>query len=216
MKSKFNHSDEILNHFKLIIYNWNINKANKYYNNDMFCNNYCIDWDDKYGCLKQKSKCPFEHSQKMNLSNLIFGNSKQKPDYKMCQCLCLYLMYTKIYNDKNSQLFQYYGYLLYLTGISMQDYLKSEKYLLKSLNIDNNNGNAHNNYALLLNEKLNNYDKAEYHYKQSLKIDPIQFSPTLRTRQTISLVFRSFCPFYTTLSWSNSTAAGFSLSLKEP
>ena len=172
MKKEFGYHDEILNQFKLIIYNWDINKVIKYYQNDSFCCDYCIDKSNKYGCLKEENECLFEHSQTINLYNLIFGNSQHKPHYKMATLLCLYLMYKRIYNDKNSQLFQRYGELLRRTGTTMQDYLKSEKFYLKSINIDNDNGYAHNNYALLLNNKLNNFDKAEYHYKKAVDIDP--------------------------------------------
>ena len=64
-----------------------------------------------------------------------------------------------------------YGWILYKTGTRMQDYLKSQQYYVKSLSIDNTNGSAHNNYAVLLNDKLNNFDKAEYHFKKALAID---------------------------------------------
>ena len=160
MKAEYGYNDEILNQFKLMIYNWNINNAIKYYNNDSFCHDYCIDYNFKYGCKKQDNQCPFKHSQTFNLYDLVFGHSKQQ-HYKRAKLLCLYLMNKKIYNDNNSKLFMYYGELLYRTGTKVQDYLKSEQYFLKSLRIDNNNGYAHNNF-----------DKAEYHHKKAVETDP--------------------------------------------
>ena len=65
-----------------------------------------------------------------------------------------------------------YGRILKHAGKSRQDYLKSDRYFLKSLAIDNNYDHAHGNYAKLLANKLRNYDKAEYHYNQSLTINP--------------------------------------------
>ena len=81
-------------------------------------------------------------------------------------------MYKNVYNDNNPQLFNKYAWILYQTGKSEQDYKKSETYYLKSLSIDNNYHPAHNDYAILLENKLNNYDKAEYHYKKSLTVNP--------------------------------------------
>ena len=172
MKQEYGYNDEILNQFKLIIYNWNINDVIEYYENDSFCCDYCIGKNHfEYGCKKRKNQCPFEHTETMNLNNLIFGNSKQQ-DYKTAKLLCLYLMNKEVYNHNNSQLFVYYGDLLRQTGTIMQDHLKSQQYYVRSLSIDNNNGYAHNNYAWLLNHKLNNFDKAEYHYKKAVEIDP--------------------------------------------
>ena len=172
MKEEYGYIDEKLNQFKLMIYNWNINDVVEYYNDDSFCYDYCIGLNDgRYGCKKRKNQCPFEHSQTLNLMNLIHGNSEQQ-DYKIAKLLCLYLMKKQIHNDNNSMLFLYYGDLLDATGTKIQDILKSEKYYVKSLSIDNDNGSAHNNYAGLLNNKLNNFDKAEYHLEKALEIDP--------------------------------------------
>ena len=102
MKQEYGYNDEILNQFKLIIYDWNINNVKKYYNSDSFCLDYCIDNNYKYGCTKQDNQCPFEHSQTFNLENLVFGNSQHvEQDYKRAKILCLYLMNKKIYNHKN-------------------------------------------------------------------------------------------------------------------
>ena len=198
MESIHNQKDKSLNQFKLMIYNWNIDDAIKYYNNDSFCYDYCIDEDYKYGCRKQENKCPFEHSKTMTLYNLIHRNSNTQQDYKMAKLLCLYLMNKKIYNENNSQLFMYYGDLLRKTGTTRPDYLKCEKYFVTSLNIDNNNGYAHNNYAILLELKLNSFNKAEYHFKKALEIDPnnavrnYNFALFLKNRQkkyTESLIY---------------------------
>ena len=81
-------------------------------------------------------------------------------------------MYKKAYNEKNAALFRWYATVLMKSGTSEQDYLQSEKFFLKSLSIDDNFDNAHNDYASLLSDNFYNYDKAEYHYNQSLTINP--------------------------------------------
>ena len=161
----FHYSDEIMNLFKLKLYKWNVNDAKKYYKNDKFCNDYCIDKDwNQYGCSKKK--CPFQHS--INLYDLF----NVERDYKQVKLLCLYLMYKKVYDQKNPALFNWYAWALMKSGTSKQDYFQSEKYFLKSLNIDHNYENAHSGYAYLLAYKFDNYEKAEYHYNKSLTIDP--------------------------------------------
>lgn len=83
-------------------------------------------------------------------------------------------MYKQIYNDKNAKLFNKYAWFLYKMGQSRQDYLKSEKYFLKSLSIDSSDDSTHNNYPRLLETKLYNYKKAEFYYYESLRINPHQ------------------------------------------
>ena len=174
LNQEFGYQDEKLNQFKLMIYDWNINNVIEYYENDSFCVDFCIGLNDKHGCRKPTILCPFEHSLRFNLAFLIFGNQGvvTLQNYKMGRILCLYLMNKKVYNDNNAQLFMYYGELLHQTGTRMQDYIKSQQYFLKSLNIDNNNDTSHYKYAALLDEKLHNVVKAEYHYRKSLEIDP--------------------------------------------
>ena len=194
MTKEFEYKDEKLNQFKLMIYNWNIDDAIKYYKNDSFCHDYCIDKNYEYGCDKQANQCPFEHSQTMDLYNLIVGSynkveKQQQHNCRTARLLCLYLMYKKAYNDKNSMLFMYYGNVMYTIGTTKQDYLKSETSYLRSLKIDNNNGNTHRNYATLLELRLYNFDKAEYHYEKALQLfDPdgtrcYNFAMFLKVRQ---------------------------------
>ena len=170
MKQETGFKDEIMNFFKLKLSNWNINDAIKYYKYDKFCLDYCIAQNYQYGC--RKNHCQYQHS--ISLEDLVFGSSQQKRDleYKKAEFLCLYFMHKKMYNDNNPALFNAYALILYMTGKSRQDYLKSEKYFLKSLTIDNTYHSAHNSYGVLLEEKLENYDKAEYHYNQALIINP--------------------------------------------
>ena len=167
MRQEMGFEDEKMNLFKLKLYNWNVNDATKYYQNDIFCHKYCICKNYKYGCANKQ--CRYQHS--ISTRDLVFGDAQQR-NYKHGELLCLYLMYKKVYNDSNPELFNAYGWILYITGKSQQDFLKSEKYYLKALAIDNNYYAAHNNYASLLLNKLQNYDKAQYHFIQSLKIEP--------------------------------------------
>ena len=179
---KLGFTDEIMNFFKLKLSGWNLNDAIKYYKNDKFCLDYCIRQKYKYGC--KKKQCSDKHS--INLISLIYSSLK-KPDFKKAELLCLYLMYKRKYNNKNAALFDYYAWILMKTSKSQQDFLKSEKYYLKSLSIDNNCSSAHNNYAILLKNKLKNYDKAEYHYNQSLLINPNE--PTKHANFALFLVY---------------------------
>ena len=171
MKDVLGYDDDTLNTFKLMIYDWDVDKAIKYYNTDSFCHGYCIHNNYNHGYAKQQNQCQFEHSRTINLKKLLYGNSQQK-DYKKAKLLCLYLMYTKIHNDNNSQLFLYYATFLKRTGTEMQDYLQSEKYYLKSLSIDNNNDNAHASYGRLLKDHLNDLEKAQWHFERSIAIYP--------------------------------------------
>ena len=144
MKDK-QYNDKILNQFKCIIYNWEIDKVLKYYENDQFCWDYCIGGQNintNYGCNKQEKQCPFKHLQNINLNNIFH---ETQPNYEFAKVLCLYLMYKQIYNDRNALLFMYYGTILKRTGTTAEDYMKSEKYYLKALSIDNNYGGSSRN-----------------------------------------------------------------------
>ena len=169
MKNDMGFTDESLNLFKLMIYKWDMNQARKYYEKDKFCNDYCIFQNKKDGCVNNEYQCPFDHST--NLIDLIFGGQKKR-DYDKAKLLCLYLMSKKVYNNHNAQLFNCFAYLLHKTGNSKVEYLKSEKYYLRALKIDDKYGHAHHNYALLLQHKLRKYDLAEHHFQQSLDISP--------------------------------------------
>ena len=168
VKNDLGHKDSKMNQFKLMIYKWDLNETTIYYDNDLFCNKYCIAKNYNYGCpnKSKNEQCPFgQHS--INLRDLIW---KEK-NYKMAQLLCLYLMYKNQSNDKNAQLYHCYGEILLRTANTRVDYLKSEKYFLQALSIDNNIASVHNNYALMLQGNLKQYDKAEYHHKQALEIN---------------------------------------------
>lgn len=154
--------DSILAHFKMIIYDWNKNTAQKYYRNDQFCMKYCIGRDQ---LCDRGNRCKYKHSR--TIRDFIM-----KKDLKMAAILCLYLMYKQKNNYKFAQLYNHYGNVLKLSGALMDDYERAAKYYLRALAIDKQYGAAHNNYAVLLEYKLSNYDQAEYHYRQALKCNP--------------------------------------------
>ena len=169
MKKKHGFKDKTMNFFKLQLYDWNVNDAIKYYKQDKFCLDYGVSKNDhKYGCNKWLL-CSYEHS--INLQDLVYGDSQTQRDYKHGELLCLYLMYKNVYNGNNAELFGKYAAILLKTGKSQQDYIKSEMYFLKALAIDINNGYTHNNYGVLLQYRLHNNTKAEYHYKQALQFN---------------------------------------------
>lgn len=82
LENEYGIQDKILNQFKCIIYNWNVDKVLKYYDSDQFCLDYCIDDNEKYGCKKPEKQCPFKHSQSINLHNLIWG---EQPNYEFAK-----------------------------------------------------------------------------------------------------------------------------------
>ena len=43
LKNEFGYKDEIMNQFKLMIYEWNLTTAIIYYKQDSFCNDFCIE-----------------------------------------------------------------------------------------------------------------------------------------------------------------------------
>ena len=163
-------TNELLNQFKLIIYEWNIDNVLKYYKNDNFCKLYCINHNHKpYGCYQTQNMCDLLHSHSLhNLSGQIRKSAQNKVLY---QVLCLYLFSTKNY-DTNPMLYRYYGLFIYKTGKEMRDYLKCEKYFLHGLSLDSQCAPMHFTYAKLLDSKLGNKEKAEKHFKLAIYIDP--------------------------------------------
>ena len=148
MENIHNHKDKNLDPCKLIIYNWKINNVRKYCTTDLFCVDYCIDEiTSTYEWKKQDNQCAFELSQKVNLSNLIYGNSKQQ-DYKMAKILCLYFVNKKICNDINSRLFIWWMDIVSSRNNNAR--FRNLNYIFVS--IDNNNGYPRKNYALLNNK----------------------------------------------------------------
>ena len=181
---KLGYKDEILNKFKLVIYNGNLNDVLQYYKYDRFCNLYCVgQYNTKYGCKnvngekEKKMKCDNgDHSY--ILKHLIQGNESQR-NRKLGRLLCLYLMYKGQTQDNckhlrdNAALYHYYANLLRKLGKHSNDYDKCEQFYLKALNIDVEYGAVHHNYAALLNFELKEYDSAELHYKLGLDYHPL-------------------------------------------
>ena len=167
---KMGYNDHLMNKFKLILYNGNVNDAIKFYKSDRFCHLYCIDGTSaKYGCninQKDEKNCELDHS--FDLRDLIFNQF----NYSFAKILCLYLIYLNKFNN-NSKLFSNYATVLFHDDQKDNSVvLQSEKNYLKAIELDDKNHIAHCNYALLLETKLNKNDKAEYHYKKSLDLNP--------------------------------------------
>ena len=156
-------NDDILNQFKLLIYDWDVGKAIKYYENDEFCVDYCFS-----RCGKRQNTCKAKHS--LLAGRFVLGNQNEK-NLGKGKMLSLYAMYKKIHVDKTN-IYNFYCTAVRHTENSLESYLKAEKFMLKALSINPNNGALHNNYALLLRNELKNFDKAEKHYKIALQINP--------------------------------------------
>ena len=163
--------------FKLMIYDWDVDKTIKYYEKDAFCIGYCIGMhSDEYGCPKFKyekdCKSQFEHS--MTLHDLIIGHKYlDTRDYPKARLLCLYFMSLNKYNKSNAALFFYYATLLRYASTDKKDFLLCQKYYLKMNDIDNdfNNGLGHWYYGQLLENTLLKYKKSFDEYKQAIKLD---------------------------------------------
>ena len=167
MKLK-NNNDEIKNQFKLMIYDWDLEKAMKYYKRDLFCHYYCLST-----CRREESKCSFEHL--FELSDII----TIQEDENMGKILCLYLMYITLTNasmgsDVIAQIYSTYARLLdhFNNDRSIGIDLKCQKYFLKSLVMDEDNDGCHYDYAFFLQETLNDWNKALYHYQRAVELDP--------------------------------------------
>ena len=154
--------DKQINFFKLSIYKWEVNDAIKFYKNDKFCWDYCI----SKKCNNQQS-CPYKHEDKMWLLNLIEKKNNRLSDYKYIEILCQYLLSFKKY-ENNSMVYRYYARLHY----HMNNYDKSEKLSLKSIEIDANNCHAHNDYAILLENKRKDFKQAKIYYQKAIDLKP--------------------------------------------
>ena len=98
LENIYGFKDKILNQFKCITYHLNIDNVVKYYENDQFCIDYCIgDDEDKYGC--NTNDCPFQHSQRINSTNLIWENKQiiNLSKYYVSQQSCLLGFFKKIW-----------------------------------------------------------------------------------------------------------------------
>ena len=73
--------DNVLNRWKLMIYNGSINLACKYYRYDEWCHQYCI-----FGICKHENKCKGSH--RYNLTHLI-----EHKKFEEAKLLCQYLLH---------------------------------------------------------------------------------------------------------------------------
>ena len=149
------YKDEILNKLKLEMYDWNLDNAVTYYQQDNFCHLYYVGGNGdrgnaKYGCL-QKSGCQLKHNGR--LRELIdINNPKYNP--QLGEFLCMYLIYTnKRLRLKNPLLYYHYGRLLCQTGSTIEDSTKSLRYLSKAKNIDYNFYHD-SDYTKILQDKI--------------------------------------------------------------
>ena len=171
------YNNEVMNQFKLMIYDWDVSKVVEFYDKDQFCNEYCINRYYKYGCPKSYFECQSAHS--VDLVEIYFGSDSKQRDLDRYKLLCIYFMFNKLHSNskekslsnKNPQLFAHYATLLG-DGETMQDHLKAEKFFRRALSIDASLAGIHTNYAKLLSTKLNDSKKAQYHYEQAVKYGP--------------------------------------------
>ena len=91
---------------------------------------------------------------------------------QFAKILAFYLLYTKKYNNCYKLYFQIAALLQQENTI--ESIKQSEKYFIKSLSLNDQSATVHLNYAIFLEMKsaVYNCDKAIYHYKKALSIEP--------------------------------------------
>ena len=173
---KRGYEDKTLNLFKMILYNWNLGSVFKFYYDDEFCHYYCINQTSKHGCSRKP--CNLLHLKSVqdyiDLDNVTLGDTTNiSKEHRATRIICLYLLYLGQYT-KNPYLLTNYATSLMDIGTDKNEWMLSSKCFQRALELMDGNGdeNTHHNYATLLDEKLQDFENAEKHYKISLDANP--------------------------------------------
>ena len=180
MNSVHHLADRTLNALKLIIYDWDINKAVKYYKQDDFCIDYFLD-----EC--KNDICPFNLNHKYHFYKQWNNQSR----FEFLETMCQYLLYTNK-RPKCANLYCFYGHITrFLFEVSNSDEFlqkKCEEYYLKAISLNPKCCDAHSGYGMLL-QFVDNLEKSYYHLEMSCSIE---------TDPNISI----FCQNYGGVLWS--------------
>ena len=108
---------------------------------------------------------------KHKLRDLIDDDSSQNHD--LARQICEYLLSCEQHKDKCAKyVHSLYAKLVEKVGHTITDWKLAEKHYLKAIELNPNDSSLYNNYAVLLDDKLNNTDKAIIYYKKSLDLSP--------------------------------------------
>ena len=159
MKMVHHLTDETLNTIKLIIYDWNINSAVKYYKTDNFCIDYFLN-----EC--KENECPLKLQHKYHFYNIWNNRNLTQNEFKLVKTLLEYILYTNK-RPNSSNLYCCYGYVLResIKTRSRKQELMSERYFVKAISLNEENYDAHCGYGIL----LSNQSFCVYDFTKALK-----------------------------------------------
>ena len=164
MKSVHHFNNDVLNIVKLIIYDWNIDKAVKHYQIDNFCIDHFLN-----ECNDETCPSNFEHKYnfyKIWKQQIIEG-------FQLVKLLLEYILYTNK-RPNSSHLYSCYGNVTRQFIKTKEDGLKCEKCFLKAILLNSQNYGAHFGYGILLQDKkyqMYNFDKALKHFEIACSVD---------------------------------------------
>ena len=162
MKTKHRLTNEKLNIFKLLIYDWNIEKAVKYYLQDDFCIDHFLT-----ECNMSDQHCLFNHKYYF----FTLWNNQYYMDF--LKMMCEYLLYTNK-RPNSGRLYCFYAHTLRIKILTKQDGLRCEQYYLKAIELDPKFGDSHSGYAQLLRLQryhMYDYEKATKYAEIACNID---------------------------------------------
>ena len=129
-----------------------------------FCFKHCYTYCSQSGRYLHP---PHKHK----LRDLIFDKDKQ--NYQLARQICEYLLSSPQHKSQCERVVEpLYCRLLSDSGKTMEDWKLCEKHCLKAIEINDRDFSVHNTYAVVLEDKLKNFDKAGIHYQKSLKWCP--------------------------------------------
>ena len=187
MKSVHNLKDRTLNIFKLMIYQWDINKAVKYYHNDEFCIDHFLDQckrippnnnSDILDTIATdgidsdmndgKDICKYKHKYNFySLWNVDYNSQLSK-------LICEYLFYRGNY-QYNANLYCFYGHLLRMRIKTEKEARQVEQLYIKAISLNPKFADAHSGYAFLLQKSgyqgVYDLEKAYKHCEISCSIE---------------------------------------------
>ena len=155
-------NDDSLNFFKLTIYKWDLNDAVKYYKNDKFCWDYCINQK----CNNTTDvDCKYTHDRKMIVYYLM-NTANKSQDYMDIVYLCEYLLCSIKYSNDP---IVHYVYAKAHRKLRNNDL--AEILCAKSIESDPNADSSHNLYAEIMMQYRKNFE-ARIHFQKAIDMNP--------------------------------------------
>ena len=131
------------------------------------CLKYCYGCCSKYR-MSAATVLYCAKSHKYRLSDLI-----NEGKHELARQICDYLLSSKEYKDECKRYVHLlYAELLQESGKSNKDKQLAEKHYLKSIQLNPSDSDLINHYALFLDAKIGNSNKAIIYFKKALDLDP--------------------------------------------